>query len=48
MVGILKDLTGGTCDKPTRGVNFVVFFLARDVTSEEFQQYASNVFAAQD
>jgi hypothetical protein len=45
--GILKDLTGGTWDKPTRGVNFVTFFVAKDVTNEELQQYANGVFAAQ-
>jgi hypothetical protein len=44
-VGVLKDLTGGTWDKPTRGVNFLVVFAAQDVTSEELQQYMSHVFA---
>jgi len=44
VVGVLKDLTGGTWDKPTRGVNFIVFFVAKDVTSEELQLYANSVF----
>lgn len=46
-VGVLKDLTGGSRDKPTRGANFVVFFLARDVTNNELQQYANGVFASE-
>jgi hypothetical protein len=45
VVGVLKDLTGGTWDKPTRGVNFIVFFLAQDVSSEEVQRYTNSVFA---
>jgi hypothetical protein len=45
VVGVLKDLTGGTWDQPTHGANFIVFFLAQDVTSEELQQYTNSVFA---
>ena len=45
-VGVLTDVTGGTWDKPTRGANFAVFFLAKDVTNEELQQYANDVLAA--
>lgn len=45
-VGVITDITGGSWDKPTRGVNFVVFFVARDVTNEELQRYANDVLAA--
>jgi hypothetical protein len=44
---VLKDVTGGTRDKPHLGVNFVVFFMAKDVTNEELQQYANEVLAAE-
>jgi hypothetical protein len=46
VVGVLTDITGGTWDKPTRGVNFVAFFVAPDVTNEELQQYSNSVLAA--
>lgn len=46
VVGVLADVTGGTWSKPTRGVNIAVFFVAQDVTNEEFQQYADGVLAA--
>lgn len=46
-IGVLKNLTGGSRDKPTRGANFVVFFSVRDVTSSELQQYADGVFASE-
>ena len=45
VAGIITDLTGGSWDRPTRGVNFIVFFLAADVIDEEFQQYAKSVVA---
>ena len=45
VVGAIADLTGGTFDQPTRGVNFCVFFIAKDVTDAELQQYANKVFA---
>ena len=48
VVGVLTDITGGTWDKPTHGVNFVVFFVAPDVTFEDLQQYANSVLAARD
>ena len=41
--GLLKDLTGGTSDGPTRGVNFIVFFVAQDVPSDELDRYAKSV-----
>ncbi len=44
-IGVLKNLTGGTRDKPTRGVNFFVCFYAVDVSSEELKQYTQSVFA---
>jgi hypothetical protein len=43
VVGILANVTGGTWDKPTRGVNFAAFFLGADVTNEEFKRYAETV-----
>ena len=45
-VAVLTDVTGGTSDKPTRGVNFAVFFVAQDVTNEELQQYANDVLSS--
>jgi hypothetical protein len=39
IICILKDITGGTLDKPTRGANFVVFFVAKDVTNIELEEY---------
>src|SRR5262249_50210440 len=43
VLAFIKDLTGGTWEKPTRGVNLIVFFLAQDVTSEELQHYWNSV-----
>ena len=45
-IGVLKDLTGGSREIPTHGANFVVFFLPRDMTNNELQQYAIGVFAS--
>jgi len=45
-VGFLKSVTGGTPDKPTRGVNFLAVFLAADVGREELQAYVTETFAA--
>jgi hypothetical protein len=36
---MLKDLTGGTPDRPTRGANFIVFFFLPDVSGVELTQY---------
>jgi hypothetical protein len=47
VVGLLTDLTGGTWDKPTRGANFVVFFVAKDVPEHELHQYAAGALAGQ-
>jgi hypothetical protein len=41
--GVVTAVTGGTIDKPTRGVNFAVFFYAKDVTDQELQNYAKVV-----
>jgi hypothetical protein len=46
VLGIVTDVTGGTWDKPTRGVNFAVFFVAADVPGEELKQYANDVLVA--
>lgn len=45
-VGVIKDVTGGTRDKPTRGVNFLTVFLSGDVSREELQKYVADTFAA--
>ena len=45
-VGVIKDVTGGTWDKPTRGVNFLTVFLSGDVSREELQKYVVDTFAA--
>jgi hypothetical protein len=37
--GILKNRTGGTADKPTRGVNIIVFLFASDVSQHEREEY---------
>jgi hypothetical protein len=37
--GILKNRTGGTADKPARGVNIIVFLFASDVNQPEREQY---------
>lgn len=46
VAAVLTDVTGGTTDKPIRGVNFVAFFVAPNVPNEELQQYAKTVIAA--
>jgi hypothetical protein len=46
-IGLLLNVTGGTFDCPTRGVNFVVFFIAPDVSQAELDSYASTVLASQ-
>jgi hypothetical protein len=48
VLGVLAEVTGGTRDKPTRGANFAVFFMAQDVSRDEVEQYANNVFAERD
>lgn len=45
VVGIIKNLTGGTSERPVRGVNFFAFYVAKDVTDEEFWKYANSVIA---
>lgn len=45
-MGFIKNVTGGTPEKPTRGVNFLTVFLARDVTGEELHEYVTKTFAA--
>ncbi len=42
-IGVLTDVTGGTFDKPTCGANFVVFFVAKEVTDIELQKYIHQV-----
>jgi hypothetical protein len=44
--GVLLDVTGGTFDKPTRGVNLVVLYFDSTVTGEELGGYAQQVIAA--
>lgn len=41
----VADTTGGTADKPTRGVNFVVIFSAEDVSDAERSEYVKRVLA---
>ena len=48
VVALLTDVTGDTWDKPTSGVNIAVFFVAKDITSEELQQYVNNVLSARE
>jgi hypothetical protein len=44
--GVLLEVTGGTFDRPTRGVNFVVFYFDGTVSSDELASYAQQVIAA--
>lgn len=46
-IGVLTTITGGTWDKPTRGANIAIFFISRDVTNEELQQYAEGVLSSE-
>lgn len=46
VLGMIKNLTGGTSDKPTRGVNFIIYFLSKNVTQSELNAYASGVFGS--
>ena len=46
VVGFLKNVTGGTQDKPTRGVNFLAVFTAADVSRDELHAYVAKTFAA--
>lgn len=41
--GVITAITGGTNDKPTRGVNVAVFFAARDTPMGELEQYIRSV-----
>ena len=42
--GVIRNVTGGTPDKPTRGVNFLAVFAAEDVTPKELQEYVDEAF----
>ncbi len=44
-IGVLAEVTGGTFDKPTYGANFVVFFVAKNVTDIDLQKYIRQVLA---
>lgn len=46
VLGILMDVTGGTWDKPTRGANFAVLIVGKNVPDDELVQYANNLLAA--
>ena len=46
VVGVICDITGGTKDKPIRGVNFLTAFAATGVTYEELKAYADEAFRA--
>ena len=37
--GLIKNLTGGTADKPTRGVNLLIVFASPEVSDADFQRY---------
>jgi hypothetical protein len=45
-IGVIKNITGGTTDKPTRGVNFVTLFHLPDVNRDELHKYVAETFAA--
>lgn len=46
--GILKAVTGGTFEKPTRGANFVTMFVGKDVTQQELYSYWERELAGRD
>lgn len=46
--GILKQITGGTFAKPTRGANFVTMFVGKDVTQQELYGYWERELAGRD
>lgn len=46
-IGTITDLTGGVFDKPTRGVNFAIFFYDKTVSWDELNAYARVVLASQ-
>jgi hypothetical protein len=45
-VAFIKDLTGGESDKPTRGVNLLVFLDTEDAGDEELRASADRLLAA--
>jgi len=45
-IGVIKNVTGGTPDKPNRGVNFLTVFFSRDVNRDELHKYVAETFAA--
>ena len=45
-MGVIKNVNGGTRDKPSHGVNFLTVFLSEGVSLAEFQEYVANTFAA--
>lgn len=46
VVGTLTEVTGGTADKPTLGANFVVFFVAKDVSKDDLEKYKTEILAS--
>jgi len=45
--GAILEVTGGMADKPTRGVNFPVFYVAPSVSHDERDRYILNVMNAE-
>jgi len=43
--GVILEVTGGTREKPTRGLNFAVIFSAPDVSDVERQDYVAAILA---
>ena len=46
VTSLITQLTGGTHDRPTRGVNVLVLYYQSDVASAELNEYANRVLAA--
>lgn len=40
--GLIKDLTGGTADRPIRGVNLLIVFASPEVSYLDFQKYMTS------
>ena len=43
--GVILEVSGGTRDKPTRGLNFAVIFSAPDVSDAERRDYVARILA---
>jgi len=45
---VVMEVTGGTPDKPTRGMNFALIYCAEDVTEQERDAYIQTILSSRD